>query len=89
MLLEIVAGYDHKTGNQKPNIIQKAPTTATRIQNICRDHCFNNGLVMRAVRDSMITAPPFIITREQVDELFEKAWRSLDMTARDLEAAAA
>ena len=47
---------------------------------ICRDFCFQNGLVMRAVRDTMIVSPPLIISREQLDELAEKAWRCLDLT---------
>ncbi|MSQ91355.1 MAG: aspartate aminotransferase family protein [Gammaproteobacteria bacterium] len=51
---------------------------------ICRDHCFANGLVMRATRDTMIIAPPLVITKEQVDELIEKARRCLDLTAADI-----
>lgn len=51
---------------------------------ICRDHCFANGLVMRAVRDTMIIAPSLVMQRPQIDELIEKAWRCLDLTARDL-----
>jgi putrescine aminotransferase len=51
---------------------------------ICRDHCFSNGLVMRAVRDTMVIAPPLVMERAQIDELIEKAWRCLDLTARDL-----
>ena len=51
---------------------------------ICRDHCFSNGLVMRAVRDTMVMAPPLVMERAQIDELIEKAWRCLDLTARDL-----
>lgn len=51
---------------------------------VCRDHCFANGLVMRAVQDTMIIAPPLVMERAQVDELVEKAWRCLDLTARDL-----
>jgi putrescine---pyruvate transaminase len=47
---------------------------------ICRDFCFANGLVMRAVRDTMIIAPPLVIDRSQIDELAEKAWRCLDLT---------
>jgi putrescine aminotransferase len=47
---------------------------------ICRDFCFQNGLIMRAVRDTMIISPPLVITREQIDELAEKAWRCLDLT---------
>jgi putrescine aminotransferase len=47
---------------------------------ICRDFCFQNGLIMRAVRDTMIISPPLVITRGQIDELAEKAWRCLDLT---------
>ncbi len=46
----------------------------------CRAHCFENGLVMRAVGDRMIVAPPLIITREQVDELVTLARQALDRT---------
>ena len=47
---------------------------------ICRDYCFENGLVMRAVRDTMIVSPPLVISLAQIDELAEKAWRCLDLT---------
>jgi putrescine aminotransferase len=51
---------------------------------ICRDHCFKNGLIMRAVRDTMIMAPPLVMKKEDVDELVEKARRCFDLTARDI-----
>ena len=51
---------------------------------VCRDHCFRNGLIMRAVRDTMIIAPPLVMTKENVDELVEKARRCLDLTAKDI-----
>jgi len=51
---------------------------------LCKDHCTDNDLVMRAVGDSMILAPPLIITRSEIDELMDKAARALDLTARDL-----
>jgi putrescine aminotransferase len=47
---------------------------------LCRDLCIEHGLVMRAVRDTMIIAPPLIITEGQIDELIEKARRALDAT---------
>lgn len=47
---------------------------------ICRDICFRNGLVMRSVGDTMIISPPLIISRAEIDELIEKARRSLDET---------
>ncbi|AOS98378.1 Omega-amino acid--pyruvate aminotransferase [Microbulbifer aggregans] len=51
---------------------------------VCRDMSIKNGLVMRATGDTMIIAPPLIITTEQVDELVEKAHRALDDTAKAL-----
>ncbi|MEZ5564805.1 MAG: aspartate aminotransferase family protein [Gammaproteobacteria bacterium] len=50
----------------------------------CRDFCIEEGLVMRAVGDTMVVAPPFVISDSQLDELVEKAWRALDRTARSL-----
>ena len=46
----------------------------------CRAHCFGNGLIMRAVGDRMIIAPPLVITRDQVDELVGLARQALDLT---------
>jgi len=46
----------------------------------CREHCLENGLVMRAVDDAMIISPPLTITTSQIDELFEKARRSIEQT---------
>ena len=51
---------------------------------ICRDHCFENGLVMRAIRDTMVLAPPLIITEEEVEQLLKRAKLCIDLTARDL-----
>lgn len=73
--LELVA--DKATGRFFPN--------RGHVGLICRDHCFANGLVMRAVQDTMIIAPPLIMERAHVDELMEKAWRCLDLTARDIQ----
>ncbi len=50
----------------------------------CRDFCFTNGLVMRAVGDTMIVSPPLIVEHSHVDELVEKAWRCLDLTAESI-----
>ncbi|SFW45089.1 putrescine aminotransferase [Pseudomonas sp. NFACC19-2] len=47
---------------------------------ICRGHCFNNGLIMRAVGDTMIIAPPLVISLAEIDELVEKARKCLDLT---------
>lgn len=51
---------------------------------ICRDMCVRNGLVMRAVGDTMIMSPPLIIKPAEIDELVTKIWQALDMTAEQL-----
>ena len=50
---------------------------------VCRGHCFANGLIMRAVGDRMIIAPPLVITRAQIDEMMELIRRCLDLTLAD------
>ena len=52
---------------------------------ICRGHCFGNGLVMRAVGDRMIIAPPLTMTRADVDELLRLVQKALDLTLHDLQ----
>ena len=51
---------------------------------ICRGHCFDNGLVMRAVGDRMIIAPPLVMSHADIDELVTKARQALDATLADL-----
>jgi putrescine aminotransferase len=52
---------------------------------LCRDLCIANGLVMRAVRDTMIVAPPLVITHAEIDELIDKARKALDQTLQELQ----
>ena len=51
---------------------------------VCRDIFVENGLVLRAVGDTMVCAPPLVLTHEEADELVEKTWQCLDLTARAL-----
>jgi putrescine---pyruvate transaminase len=55
-----------------------------RVGTICRDHSFNTGLVMRACWDTMVLAPPFIITEKQIDEVVKLARTALDKTYEDV-----
>ncbi len=48
---------------------------------VCRDFSMANGLIMRPCGDTMIISPPLIISRAEVDELIEKAKKTLDQTA--------
>jgi len=45
---------------------------------LCRGHMFGSGVVMRAVGERMIIAPPLVITRTQIDEMIALIRRSLD-----------
>jgi putrescine aminotransferase len=53
---------------------------------VCRGHMFANGIVMRAVGDRMIIAPPLVITRAQIDEMVGLIRRCLDLTLKDVKA---
>jgi putrescine aminotransferase len=55
------------------------------IGGICRDYALANGLVMRAVGDSMILCPPLIISKLEIDELIEIIKKSLDQTLTQVE----
>jgi putrescine aminotransferase len=54
---------------------------------VCRAHCFRQGLIMRAVGDRMIIAPPLVITRAQIDEMLGLIRSCLDLTLADARAA--
>ena len=47
---------------------------------VCRGHCFANGLIMRAVGERMIVAPPLVITRAQIDEMVALVRHCLDLS---------
>ena len=53
---------------------------------VCRGHLFGNGMIMRAVGDRLIIAPPFVITREQIDEMMALIRKCLDAANVDLKA---
>ena len=54
---------------------------------LCRSHCFRLGLIMRAVGDRMIIAPPLVMTHAQIDEMMRLIRSCLDATLLDLKAA--
>jgi putrescine---pyruvate transaminase len=49
----------------------------------CRNYCFNSGLVSRAIRDTMVLAPPLVISASEVEEIIAKLKAAIDKTARD------
>jgi putrescine---pyruvate transaminase len=66
------------------------PSTRKRFDNaddigtLCRDFCFNDGLVMRASHDRMLLSPPLVVTHAEIDEIVDKAKAAIDATARAL-----
>ncbi|MDP6974337.1 MAG: aminotransferase [Gammaproteobacteria bacterium] len=50
----------------------------------CRDYSYENGLVMRAIVNKMVIAPPLICGSEHIDEIIEKVWKCLDLTAQSI-----
>ncbi len=70
---------------RKPSreFFQERGTVGTR----ARDLCVQNGLVMRAVWDTLITAPPLVISHAEIDELVAKARRTLDQLHAELRGA--
>jgi len=71
-------------------LVPAKPSRTTRfadegaVGTLCRDTSLKNGLVMRAVRDSMIISPPLVITRDEIDQLIARARKTLDETAATL-----
>ena len=51
---------------------------------ICRGYMFDHGVIMRAVGDRMIIAPPLVMTRDQIDEMVGKIRAALDDTLAEL-----
>jgi putrescine aminotransferase len=50
----------------------------------CRNYSFANGLVMRAIRDTMVLAPPLVASEAEIDDIAARAKDAIDHTARDL-----
>lgn len=55
-----------------------------RVGGLCRDIALRNGLILRATGDAMLLSPPLVISRSEIDELLDKARRTLDQTLAEL-----
>ena len=55
-----------------------------KVGNICKDHCINNNLIMRAVRDGMMCSPPLTVSKDDIDICVERFQASLDATLDDI-----
>jgi len=50
----------------------------------CKNFCYENGIVMRAIKNKMVIAPPLICNNEHIDEIIAKVWKCLDLTAQSI-----
>ena len=48
----------------------------------CRNYCFNDGLICRAIRDTMVLAPPLTISENEIEEIVAKLKSAIDRTAK-------
>ncbi|WP_226018007.1 aspartate aminotransferase family protein [Novosphingobium sp. FKTRR1] len=53
---------------------------------IVRDHCIARGLMVRAIRDSIVMSPPLVITHEEIDRLVDIIAAALEASAEQLAA---
>jgi putrescine aminotransferase len=51
---------------------------------ICRGHMFDNGIIMRAVGERMIVAPPLVMTRADIDDMIGRIRLALDGALAEL-----
>ncbi len=49
-----------------------------------RDHLLDDGVCMRAVGDTIICAPPFVLTHAEADTMMDAVWTALDKTQKSL-----
>jgi len=47
---------------------------------VFRDRCIERGVVLRAVGDTIICAPPLTLSKAEADIIVDTAWRALDET---------
>jgi putrescine aminotransferase len=51
---------------------------------LCRNYCFDSGLISRAIRDTMVLSPPLTVTEAEIDAIVARLKDAVDRTAKDL-----
>jgi len=62
----------------KPGTNQRFGDAPGKAGPVMRDLCIQNGLMVRAVRDTVVMSPPLTISRDQIDQLVAILRKSLD-----------
>ncbi|MEO7245350.1 MAG: aspartate aminotransferase family protein [Rubrivivax sp.] len=84
-----LVGHTESCGMMGAIHLMKDPAAQTAfasdlgVGTLCRSHCFDQGLVMRAVGDRMVVAPPLVMTRAELDAMMGLVRRCLDLTLED------
>lgn len=60
--------------------------SARKVGLTCRNFATEGGLIMRACRDTMVLAPPLVISDEEVGLVVERAAQAIDQTWKKLQA---
>jgi putrescine aminotransferase len=72
--------------------LELTPDRATRarftkyddVGSICRDFAYQRGLILRATGSTMLTAPPYVLSEDEADQLVAIARGALDDTQAEL-----
>jgi putrescine aminotransferase len=72
--------------------LELTPDRATRakfakfdeVGSLCRDFAYQRGLILRATGSTMLTAPPYVLSESEADQLVTIAHAALDDTAEEL-----
>jgi len=55
-----------------------------KVGETCRDICFKNNLIMRAINDTMVVSPPLTITKNQINEMFDLVEHCINLTSKKI-----
>ena len=72
--IELVTNKERKEALDKPGALGAHASAA----------CQDEGVISRAMLDALAFCPPLIVTREQIDTLFDRVQRALDRTLDDV-----
>ncbi len=72
--------------------LELTPNRATRakfakfddVGSLCRDFAYRRGLILRATGSTMLTAPPYVLSESEADQLVAITRAALDDTAEEL-----
>ncbi len=66
-----------------PEGVEPRSDEAGKLGRKVRDRMIENGLMMRAVWDTLVFSPPLVITRSEIDQLAEKTKAAVDGVAKE------